>query len=199
MKRGQIFTKIYKSNYWPSLETPCGPGSTLEYTEQLRRELPDLLRSLKIKKLLDIPCGDFHWMQHVDLSNIEYTGGDIVKELIEKNKAQFPQQRFIHVDLIQDTLPYADLLLCRDCFIHLNNKDVLSVIRKIKKTGIPYILTNTYPETTNNTDIRDGGYRMINLQQPPFNFPSPVTQLKDYIKDYPIRYLGLWKTADLKV
>ena len=40
---------------------------------------------MKITSVLDIPCGDFNWMQKVDLSNIEYIGADIVEELIKKN------------------------------------------------------------------------------------------------------------------
>ena len=29
--------------------------------------------------MLDVPCGDFRWMAHVDLSGIIYIGGDIIE------------------------------------------------------------------------------------------------------------------------
>jgi hypothetical protein len=35
-----------------------------------------------VKSLLDIPCGDFHWMRRVNLQGLSYVGADIVRELI---------------------------------------------------------------------------------------------------------------------
>jgi hypothetical protein len=43
-----------------------------------------LLRQFEIHSLLDLPCGDFNWMQHVDLQGIKYTGGDIVEALVAR-------------------------------------------------------------------------------------------------------------------
>ena len=82
------FRHIYKSNHWSETESVSGPGSTLEETEPIRRDLPSLLKELDATSLLDLPCGDFHWMQHTDLAGIDYIGGDLVGELIERNQAQ---------------------------------------------------------------------------------------------------------------
>jgi hypothetical protein len=195
--RERIFTKIYRTNYWAAKETVSGPGSTLEYTHELRQQLPKVIEDFKIKSILDIPCGDFHWMNHVDLKGASYTGGDIVNALVESNKKKFPQHIFIQVDIVYDNLPSADLLLNRDCFIHLSNQDILSALGNIKQSGIPLLLTNTYPDIQNNIEIKSGDYRMINLSLPPFNFPAPILLLKDYVDGFPERYLGLWKTSDL--
>jgi len=197
--RKQVFTRIYLQNRWAAKETVSGPGSTLQYTEGLRRQLPVLLRSLQVKSLLDVPCGDFHWMQHVDLSGIRYTGGDIVKKLVDQNRSRFPQHRFIQVDIVADPLPQADLLMTRDCFIHLSNKQVLAALQNIKASGTPYLLTNNYPQVQCNEDIKSGSFRMINFQLPPFNFPGPAAQISDYIEGFPERHLALWKISELPI
>ena len=58
-KTSEIFTQIYKSNYWNDSESKSGTGSSLKSTENIRKELPLLLKEFKINSLLDIPCGDF--------------------------------------------------------------------------------------------------------------------------------------------
>src|SRR4051812_28060105 len=72
------FERIYETNLWSDPETRSGVGSSLDSTRVLRTELPQALRKLEARVLLDVPCGDFTWMGHVDLSGIQYIGGDIV-------------------------------------------------------------------------------------------------------------------------
>src|SRR5689334_2969418 len=60
-----IFSSIYLDNSWGDPESVSGRGSTLARTEVVRRKLPILLASVGAKSLLDAPCGDFNWMQHV--------------------------------------------------------------------------------------------------------------------------------------
>jgi len=33
-----------------------------------------LLAELEVKSILDVPCGDLHWMSQVDLGPVMYTG-----------------------------------------------------------------------------------------------------------------------------
>jgi hypothetical protein len=72
------FERIYSTNLWSDSESRSGVGSRLDSTRVLRAELPLALRQLEARALLDVPCGDFTWMEQVDLSGIEYIGGDIV-------------------------------------------------------------------------------------------------------------------------
>jgi hypothetical protein len=65
------FEGMYEQNIWGDRESRSGSASNLKSTERLRAELPALLRDLGVRSLLDIPCGDWVWMQHVDLSTIE--------------------------------------------------------------------------------------------------------------------------------
>jgi len=113
---GEVFGEIYRRNIWGYKETASGGGSTLHHTERVRESLPGLLAELGIERLLDLPCGDFHWLSKIELPVSRYIGGDIVPDLVEKTAAQHarPGREFHEIDLCSDPLPKADLLLCRD-------------------------------------------------------------------------------------
>jgi hypothetical protein len=112
----RVFAQIHDNNRWGSGESVSGAGSERVNTQQLVRELELLLRDLRVQTLLDLPCGDFNWMQHVDLGEIDYQGADIVAELVARNQARFqaPRRRFSRIDLLADRIPKVDLVLCRD-------------------------------------------------------------------------------------
>ena len=59
------FSYIYSAHYWPSNESVSGPGSELKNTKNIREEIKKIIDQYKIKKFLDIPCGDFTWIQNV--------------------------------------------------------------------------------------------------------------------------------------
>src|SRR5260370_61794 len=88
------FTWVYKRNHWGDRESVSGPGSTLRYTENLRKQLPLLFAEYKVRKVLDAPCGDFNWMQEdVKEIDIDYVGADIVPQLVENNNALYKSER----------------------------------------------------------------------------------------------------------
>jgi hypothetical protein len=65
------FARIYSTNLWSDPESRSGVGSRLDSTRVLRAELPIALCQLEARVLVDVPCGGFTWMEHVDLSGIE--------------------------------------------------------------------------------------------------------------------------------
>ena len=83
--RRRRFSKIYKKNLWGNSQSRSGDGSTLEYTENIRVELPRLFLKYDIRSVLDGPCGDFNWMSLIAESNpsIFFIGVDIVPELVK--------------------------------------------------------------------------------------------------------------------
>ena len=187
----RIFRTIYHDREWDTGETLSGPGSTISYTKNLRVQLPLLLSKWDIGSLLDAPCGDYHWMSQTKLNGIEYTGADVVAELIESNRQKYPGIKFLVADITTDLLPRTDAVLCRDCFIHLSNRQVLMAIRQFKKSGIRYMIASTYPVEMNE-EIPTGYYRPVNLEKTPFNLPAPVEMIKDYPDGEVERYLGVW-------
>src|SRR5438046_7814005 len=61
------FTDIYRHRGFGGADSASGPGSDLAQTQSIRDALPELLRELGVRTLLDIPCGDYHWMRQVPL------------------------------------------------------------------------------------------------------------------------------------
>ena len=102
--RGAIFTRFYRTNHWGSAESYSGTGSDLVQTAEIRRQLPPLISELQCRSILDVPCGDFSWMRHLDLELDQYTGADIVSSLVAANQAAFGDDNhaFIVVDLTKD-------------------------------------------------------------------------------------------------
>ena len=190
-----VFDHIRKRNRWGSEESLSGPGSTLQVTEVVRRELPIILHDFNVVRILDAPCGDFNWMKTVSLPDtVWYHGGDIVQALVDTNNKNYLKARrsFGSIDITRDQLASADLWLCRDCLIHLSNNDVAKVIANFKRSSIKYLLTTTYPQCPANADIFTGGFREINLELPPFSFPKPLRCICEGNMEQGGPHLGLW-------
>ena len=198
------FTKIYKINHWSSQESRSGEGSGLVYTKNLRSQLPHVFQKYNIHKLLDAPCGDFNWMQHVIIdSEIEYIGGDIVRDIVVNNNNSYGSEKilFMHLNIISDALPEADMMIVRDCLFHFCYKDIHKFLNNFYDSNIPLLLTtNHLGSSFKNYDIRTGGYREINLFATPFSFPSsPLLCIKDYIEPHVPREMCLFNREQVKV
>lgn len=198
----KIFSHIRQVNLWQSGESASGRGSELECTTTIRAKLSDLLQELNITSILDAPCGDFNWMRYVPLPNIAYTGVDVVPALIEQNQQRYGNDtiRFALADLTQSELPKVDLILCRDCLVHLSFWDASRVLQQFKRSGAKYLLATTYPATAANHDSPTGSWRALNLKQAPFGFPEPLRLLSDPSDDTqknPDKSLGLWLLDDI--
>jgi len=202
-KNSEFFTEVYVKGLWGTVESRSGNGSNLKQTTTIREHLSILFRSLGVKRLLDAPCGDFYWMNRVELDVDEYIGADIVRELIEENRRRYeePSRKFIVLDITEDEIPKVDLILCRDCLVHFSFRDISSTLENIKRSGSTYLLTTTFSERDKNEDIYTGDWQPYNLQQPPFNFPEPVSLINENctIGDgiYADKCLGLWKISDI--
>ena len=190
--REQIFTKIYHSGWWGSPESKSGAGSQLSRTETFRGAFQAWLEDNRVASLLDAPCGDYNWMQHVRLpARFRYIGGDIVGELIESNRARFPAVEFRQMDIVSDALPCVDAWLCRDALIHFPNSSAGAIMERFADSGIGFLLATTFPSVSDNRDIEFGQYRPLNLQLPPFNLPPPERILPDD-DDAGGRVIGIW-------
>jgi hypothetical protein len=60
------FDLLHRLRIYHHPESVSGAAATLGETAVLRDALPQVFAALRVKTLLDIPCGDFHWMQLVD-------------------------------------------------------------------------------------------------------------------------------------
>ncbi|MEE2948201.1 MAG: class I SAM-dependent methyltransferase [Verrucomicrobiota bacterium] len=196
------FKHIYETNHWDETESVSGPGSTLQETQPLRQLLPELLRELKAETLLDVPCGDFHWMQHTDISCVRYIGGDLVGDLIERNQAKHLRDgvEFRKIDLVNDMLPSADVILCRDCLVHMSFAHAQVALSNIARSEAKWFLTTNFPHVMRNHDIVTGQWRPINLTLSPFNLPESKKVITENCTEteFADKTLSLWAVESLK-
>jgi hypothetical protein len=198
----EIFTEICRENKWGLGDSISGSGSDLVQTSVVRSELQTLFQDIGVHTMLDIPCGDFHWMKHVNLDGIEYTGADIVADLIQRNKRfETENIHFRRINLIEDEIPKVDLVFCRDCLVHLSYQDAQIAVRNICNSGSTYLLTTTFTHRQRNRNIATGQWREINLELGPFSFPGPLKIINEECsegEEYKDKSLGLWKVDDIR-
>lgn len=203
------FNYIFKKNIWGSNESISGPGSEIQNTISIRKEIPNLINKLNIKTLLDIPCGDFNWFKEMNL-DINYLGADIVDSIIIENNLKYSSElfNFKKLDITSDEIKSKfDLILVRDLFIHFSDKDIFKSLQNIKSSQSKYLLTTNYNDTKINVDIISGSFREINLMREPFNFPKPIFEIHDSgnvkrpntNKNYENKYLSLWDLSNITI
>lgn len=194
------FTAIYETHYWVDDQSRSGGGSNLYATEKIRQAIPGLLLKYGVRSVLDIPCGDFFWFKEMKLDLDSYIGGDIVVPLIASMAEKYTSsiRSFRVMDLTKDVLPDCDLILVRDCFIHLSYESIFAALKNIGRSKIRYVLTTHHAAVAANVDLGMGNCRALNLCAPPFNFPPAVELIDDYAKGTTPHQLGLWRVNDLR-
>ena len=199
----EVFSSIYESRYWGDGESGSGHGSSVTQTNKLIEVLPGMWRSLGVKTVLDLPCGDFNWMQRLDLSGFNYIGGDLVESVIESNRRKYETDhiKFQCLNLVTDSLPNADLVFVRDCLVHLTYEQIQNALDNICRSNIKYLMTTTFIEHNWNIDIITGQWRPLNLQREPFSLPNPDELVVEGSTvggdEFADKAMAVWKVSDL--
>ena len=180
-----------------------GPGSTMSATQKLRDALPGVFEAYNVKTFLDAPCGDWHWMQTVDLSGIEYLGFDVSHSVVAENKQYEAENiKFDTMDITVDPLPAADIMLCRDCLFHLKFEYRWMFFANFLKADIPHLMTTSHFVSENSDMRRNGKFKRFNMREAPFFFPEPLEMILETADELPQdltewhtsrhRYVGIW-------
>lgn len=195
-EQATAWTQI-REQFFGHTETPNGPGSFLSATENVRAWLPQIIDEYDIKTMLDVPCGDWNWMQHVDLTALDaYEGWDIEATQIAVNREMFEDHHFApdeltfnHVNALTiHQLPDADLIWCRDLMIHLPIESSAMLWHKMLVSGARYAALSTCPWVTENVwEIAEGGddgrrgywCHAVNLEIDPFFAHAIVDRIDD--------------------
>lgn len=199
------FERIERTNLWGAASSVSGLGSEDVATAAIREALPPLLHRLGARSLLDAPCGDAGWIGRIGL-DLDYVGIDIVPSLIEANNQRVARGelagRFLVADITRDALPRADLILCRDCLVHLSFQNIARVVARFRESGAQFLLVTTFPECEDNHDCEDGDWRALNMARAPFNWSGPRELINERCEEgdggWRDKSLGLWRLDELQ-
>ena len=181
------------------MKSIAGYGSSLWNVRMIIAELPNIFKRYGIENMLDIPCGDFYWMKEVDLSSITYLGADLVDGQITFNKKKYPQIDFRVLNMVEDKLPTSDLVFTRDCLVHLNYENIGLFIDELIRNDSKYLMATHCPEVETNAELNGIiGWRPLNLEKAPFNFPKAIEIISEQSDYNPEKCMGIWSLEDIK-
>lgn len=174
----------------PAQETRSGGAATLAATAVLRPLLEEWLRDRRIRSLVDAGCGDFNWMQAVDLSGLAlYAGYDIVPELVARNQQLYGARRghfFAVADIARTPLAACDAILCRRVLCEMPEEEALRALANFRASGARYLLASTRVAPG-----KDSPRPVIDLLAAPYGLALPLTLLLDADG----AALGVWSLA----
>lgn len=170
----QIFGRIeYKEALIQKGQKEFFVDDTIEKAEPYLDFLQKFLQDNQIQTVVELGCGDWKILSQIDWRNIRYTGFDLVPQIIKKNQEQYGNKEitFIKADFNRIDLPSADLLLCKDVFQYMSNKEILKTVKSFKKYKYCLILNevDSISLTSDNLDVKNGSFHTVDLSKPPFN------------------------------
>lgn len=174
-------------------------GPSADYYFQSRPdELINVLTLFNIKSLFDAGCRNRDWISLIDfkLLNVEYTGGDISKDMVNYCNKHYPEYTITHYDCTTDSTPTVDCVLISDVLIHLSNADKLKFLKKFVLSDSKMLLM-TYSDCNRNEEIsltgphKDFPFTPVNWKLDPWHFPDPIYTI-------PSQNLSLWSRDQLK-
>ena len=123
----KIFEDIYAKNTWHG--GGSGYGSEISYSVPFIVFMAYWITNNKIKSIVDLGCGDLQWMPYLYkyLPTIDYTGIDVVGDVIKNHRINYPDQKFIECDLTEidwDKIPNSDLYFIKDVLQHWPNSSI---------------------------------------------------------------------------
>ncbi len=194
------FSAIYRNRVWLNDRRSgslSGLGSEGASTAAIRRELPAELARLGAETLLDVGCGDFTWMNEVELP-CRYIGIDIVPDVVAAAEMVYGSatRSFLVLDATSTPLPAADIVLCREVLFHLSFADIWRLLANVRRSGARFLIATNDTGHRINADILSGDFRLLNLRRPPFRFPEPRFAIPDR-GVVPTRTLSVWGIPDI--
>jgi hypothetical protein len=194
------FLRIYKYKIWKTDKNLSGTSSDLSIAKYYALRLRVFLISKKIKSIFDIGCGEFGFM-NITLKNLKlnYIGGDLVNNILNKNRMNFPGYKFIKFDILKDNVPKVELLHIRDCLFHFSFSDIVKALNNFCNSDSKYILLTSHNSLMlKNYDITTGDFRYLDFNKKPFYFSNEILKIKDFIFPYFPKYSYLYSNAQVK-
>jgi SAM-dependent methyltransferase len=180
----ETFRAIYLSKAWGDCATGfySGAGSRGPAAEQYCNAVIEFIREHGVRSVLDLGCGDFAVGRRiVEASGIDYTGIDVVPELIERHQHAIrdPRVSFRCADITCDPLPEADLYLIRQVLQHLSNDEISRVLANVRffrfmliSEDVPLRPRSFNRDKPHGPDVRTFYGSGVFPDRPPFSLPA---------------------------
>ena len=177
----QVFSRIYAQGLWGNAGNTfhSGSGSTEAHAVEYVRVLEAYVAEHSIRSIVDLGCGDFTVGKRIAALGVDYIGVDVVPALIQHHTQHHASAgvRFMHLDIVADPLPQADLCLIRQVLQHLSNDQIARVLRKLSQYE-HVLVTEHYPgkgahvvpnkDKPQGHDTRIEDDSAVFLEHPPF-------------------------------
>ncbi len=147
----EVFTDIYARKIWGD---GSGGGSAPDVARPYVDYVLSIISSMEGGTVLDIGSGDGIVASMIHRDHITYIGVDAANGF----------------DALTDTLPPADLVLCKEVMQHLSNEQAQTLLDRTAHYSRRLFTNNCDPEHMNE-DIETGDFRPVDLSKPPFNQP----------------------------
>lgn len=192
------FSTVHKSGVWQGDgDTTSGLGSAQDSPQVIVsiELINHAVEEYGVRWINDIPCGDFHWQSLVfdELPDVDYHGFDIVPEVIDKNRQEYPRYKFSTLDIVNEVPPRADLIFCKDLLNHLSDAHVKKAIENMKRSGSTYLLASNNLGWENLPFPAEEGpsaSRYLDITAAPFNYQKPFLDADDYLCFWRLSEIG---------
>lgn len=155
--------------------TKCGMGSVPEHSMNARAALAKWCKKYGIRTVNDAGAGDLAWKRGFEW-DVEYRAFDLIPR----------HESVIRLDITQEVMPDADMILCRATFNHLDEGRVLAALGLFMESA-RYLAATQY----DNGDPEPGGrFWRLDLRRYLGDYIDSVQDL-----NVPIAKLALWDFA----
>lgn len=186
--KDKAYSIVYEYNVWGSDVSRSGTGSDL-WSPEARlavTALEAVVDAFGIRSMLDCACGDATWMVPFFVTRhpeIQYTGVDVVSEVIQRNQQRHPRINFLAQDLSEMPLPQgAQLIFSKETLNHMHLHDAQRALQQFAQTGARYLLTNVHEGVDNFVGAEKTchtTYIKYDYELPPFSLPK-VLRVNEY-------------------
>jgi SAM-dependent methyltransferase len=202
---GQIFDQIYANARWGGKpgEIYSGFGSDKGLADEYVAAVVPFLEAVNCINVVDIGCGDFRIGARIASSVPKYTGADVSRIVIERNKSLHGRDgvSFQVCDAEHDPLPPGDVCLIRQVLQHLSNRSIKTILDRLVASYRYVVITEHVPskksfqafnlDKPTGEDVRSFYGSGVYVDRPPFGLTIdrvlldlPLTQEQSFKIDY---------------
>lgn len=175
-----------------------GSGSDPENAKNYLNILQEYFNDPRFNTIVDLGSGDWRLMEKINIPNNKiYEGFDIVKKVVDNTNKKHSRENvhFYHIHSLEEMQnKKADLLIIKDVMHHWSNKNISYFINNILPNFKYALITNDYDKNADNSDIKAGHFRPINIEIEPYNIKN-IELIAEYQSHGVIKRIYLYTQA----